>query len=84
MLVELSDDEVERRATAFYEQQLRATLEATHPHAFVAIEPISLTYYIGNTLSEAGKQARMAYPDRLSYAVRVGHDAAIHIGGFGA
>ena len=52
MLEELSDDEVERQATEFYEHDLRATLEATHPNAFVAIEPVSRTYYIGNTLSE--------------------------------
>jgi hypothetical protein len=84
MLEELSDDEIEKRATEFYEHDLRATLEATHPNAFVAIEPVSRTYYLGNTLSEAGRQARLAYPDRLSFAVRVGHAAAIHIGGFGA
>lgn len=84
MLEELSDDEVERLATEFYEHDLRATLEATHPNAFVAIEPVSRTYYIGNTLSEAGRQARLAFPDRLSFAVRVGHSAAIHIGGIGA
>ena len=83
MLEELSDDEIEQRATEFYEHDLRATLEVTHPNAFVAIEPVSRTYYIGNTLSEAGRQARLAYPDRLSFAVRAGHEAAIHIGGFG-
>ncbi len=84
MSEELSDDEIEKRATEFYEHDLRATLEATHPNAFVAIEPVSRTYYIGNTLSEVGRQARLAHPDRLSFAVRVGHAAAIHIGGIGA
>ena len=83
MLKELSDDEIEKRATEFYESDLRANLEASHPNAFVAIEPVSRTYYIGNTLSEAGRQARLAHPDRVSFAVRVGHDAAIHIGGLG-
>ena len=84
MLEKLTDDEIEQRATEFYEHDLRATLEVTHPNAFVAIEPVSRSYYLGNTLSEAGRQARLAYPDRLSFAVRVGHEAAIHIGGFGA
>ena len=84
MLKQLSDDEIERQATEFYEHELRAALEATHLNAFVAIEPISRTFYVGRTLSEAGRQARQAFPDRLSFAVRVGHEAAIHIGGFGA
>jgi len=80
----LSDDDIEQQATDFYEQELRASLEADHSHAFVAIEPISRTYYLGETLSEAGRKARKAFPDRLSFAIRVGHAAAIHIGGFGA
>jgi hypothetical protein len=79
----LSDDEIERQSTDFYEQELRASLEASHPHAFVAIEPISRTFYIGETLSEAGRKARRAFPDRTSFAMRVGHDAAIHIGDIG-
>ena len=84
ILQQLSDDEIERQATEFYELELRPSLEATHPNVFVAIEPISRTYYLGETLSEAGRKARSAYPGRISFAVRVGHDAAIHIGGFGA
>lgn len=84
MVEPLSDDEIVQRATEFYENDLRATLEVTHPDAFVAIEPVSRTYYIGQTLSEAGRLARQSYPDRISFAVRVGHEAAIHIGGFGA
>ena len=83
MDAQLSDDDIEQQATDFYEQELRATLEATHPHAFLAIEPISRTYYLGKTLSEAGRNARKAFPDRMSFAMRVGHAAAIHIGGFG-
>ena len=79
----LSDDEIERQATEFYEHELRTSLEVTHSNQYVAIEPISRTYYLGRTLSEASRQARRAFPDRLSFAVRVGHEAAIHIGGFG-
>ena len=83
MTDQLSDDEIEQQATEFYEQELRSQLEATHPHAFVAIEPVSRTFFLGETLSEAGRKARKTFPDRLSFAVRVGHTAAIHIGGMG-
>lgn len=83
MTDKLSDDEIEQQVTEFYEQELRVSLEAAHSHTFVAIEPVSRTYYLGETLSEAGRKARKAFPDRMSFAVRVGHAAAIHIGGFG-
>ncbi len=83
MNLQLSDNEIEQQATDFYEQELRASLEVAHPNAFVAIEPVSRTFYLGTTLSEAGRKARKAFPDRMSFAVRVGHAAAIHIGGFG-
>lgn len=84
MVQQLSDDEIVRQAKAFYDAELRATLEATQPDAFVAIEPVSRTYYVGQTLSEAGQKARRAFPGRISFGVRVGHKAAIHIGGFEA
>ena len=77
----LSDDEIVRQAKEFYEAELRATLETTQPEAFVAIEPISRTYSVGQTLSEAGQKARRAFPERIAFGVRVGHNAAIHIGG---
>jgi len=34
----------------------------------------------GKTLSEAIQASRAAHPDRLAFAMRVGHDAAVHIG----
>ena len=83
MTSQLSDDDIEQQATEFYEQELRPSFEAAHPNAFVAIEPVSRTFYLGETLSEAGRKARKAFPDRLSFAVREGHAAASHIGGFG-
>lgn len=83
MNAQLSDDEIEQQATDYYERELRASLEIASPNAFVAIEPISRTYYLGKTLSESGRNARKAFPDRMSFAMRVGHAAAIHIGGFG-
>ena len=84
MTAQLTDDEIVRQAKEFYESELRVQLEATQPDAFVAIEPVSRTYYIGRTLSEAGTKARRAFPGRISFGVRVGHKAAIHIGGFEA
>ncbi len=69
-----------RRAELFYEQHLRAALEATHRDYFVAIEPDSGNYFLGRTLSEAAAAARQTYPDRRTYVLRVGHPVAVYIG----
>lgn len=71
---------VARLGQELYDRQLRTGLEATNPNEFVAIEPQSGDYYLGQSLSEAVQKVRAAHPDRLSYVVRVGHRTAIHIG----
>ena len=67
-------------ARRIYEERLRATLEQSHMNEFVAIEPISGEYFLGQTLSDAIGASRMKYPDGLAHALRVGHKAAIHFG----
>jgi hypothetical protein len=70
-----------QRAERLYAERLKEKLEATHLHSFVAIEPDSGEYFLGQTLSEAAAAARAVYPDRRTHIVRVGHRAAVHIGG---
>ena len=72
--------EVARRAEELYAQRLRQPLEATHRDLFVAIEPVSGDYFLGKTLRDAGRAARAAHPNRLSYGLRIGHPVAIEIG----
>ena len=72
--------DVARRAKQLYEEKLRSTLEATNMNDFVAIEPDSGDYFFGTTLSEAIQASRMAHPDRLAFAMRVGHSTAVNIG----
>jgi len=61
-------------------EQIRELLEATHADEFVAIEPASGRYFLGSTLSEAIGASRMAFPDRLVHAFRLGHKTAVHFG----
>jgi hypothetical protein len=68
------------RAERVYAERLKAVLERSHLNDFVAIEPISGDYFVATTLSEAVQAARKAHPDRLAYALRVGHRTAVHIG----
>ena len=69
--------DVARRAKALYEEKLRAKLEATNMNDFVAIEPDSGDYFLGKSLSEATQESRAAHPDRLAFAMRVGHSTAV-------
>ena len=55
-------------------------LEATHADEFVAIEPDSGDYFLGQTLSGAIQAARSTYPERISFAMRVGHKATVELG----
>lgn len=71
------------KAKEIYTTRLRSRLEATQMNKYVAIEPESGEHFVACSISEAVAEARRAYPDRLSFVVRVGHPAAIHIGGVG-
>ncbi len=68
------------RAKEIYEGRLRRSLEASHIDQFIAIEPDSGDYFIGETFDEAVKSARSKYPSKLSHTIRIGHAAAFHLG----
>jgi len=72
--------ELARKAREIYEQRLRSKLEATNLGDFVAIDPQSGEFFIGQTLSGAIQAARAAHPDRLSFALRVGHQTTVQLG----
>ena len=69
------------RAKRIYVERLQAPLESQHQGRFVAIEPESGDYFLGDTFDEAVRAARVRHPDRVSHTVRVGHRAAFHVGG---
>jgi hypothetical protein len=71
---------VAERAKSVYEERLRENLESKHPHKFVAIEPDSGDFFIGSTYGQSVMAAREAHPDRISFVIRIGHEAAIHLG----
>ena len=71
------------RARHIYDQRLRAVLEAGHRGQFVAVEPDSGDYFLAPTLDAAADAAQAAHPDRRAHVIRVGHPAALHIGGAG-
>lgn len=72
--------DVARRGQKIYDERLRNHLEASHADEFVAIEPDSGDFFLGNTLSEAIQSARAAYPDRIPFAIRIGHQSTVELG----
>jgi len=64
-----------------YETRFRAELEAKHRDQFVAIEPDSESYFLGDAFIDAALAAKKAYPTHKSFVIRIGHDAAFHLGG---
>lgn len=67
-------------AKRIYEAELRELLEAQHRDRYVAIEPESRSHFLGDTFLEAALAAKNARPDRKSFVIRIGHEAAFHIG----
>jgi hypothetical protein len=79
-MVSAETKSVINRAKQIYANQLQSDLESQHMDRFVAIEPESGEYFLGDTFDEAVKLARTKYPNRLSHTIRIGHRAAFHMG----
>ena len=64
-----------------YEETLSLQLEPENVGRFVAIEPSSGRYFLGDTGAQALVAARSEMPDRIFYLMRIGYRAAHTIGG---
>lgn len=71
---------VVERAKALYCHRLQGELEATHHGRHVAIEPESGQHFIADSYGDAVAEARSAHPDRITFVIRIGYPAAIHMG----
>jgi hypothetical protein len=75
-----TDMTIAERAKAIYEAELKDTLEATHFGQFLAIEPQSRDYFVDPVAVQAALAAKRAHRDRRSFMMRIGSEAAFHIG----
>jgi hypothetical protein len=69
------------RAKRVYAERLQTVLEARHRDRYVAIEPESGEYFLADTFDAAVQTARAKHPDRLTHTIRIGHRAALQLGG---
>jgi hypothetical protein len=72
---EATDDLVES-GQRLYDERLRELLEPSQTRRYVAIEPVSGEYFLGDTDTEALLEARRALPEAMFYLARVGYSAA--------
>ena len=67
-------------AKLMYERELKESMERDFPGQFIAIVSSSRHHYVGPTFLAAAMAARDAEPDHIPFVIRIGHDAAFHIG----
>jgi hypothetical protein len=71
---------VAEQAKAVYEADYRKQLEAHHHGEYVAIEPESRESFVAATFIDAAMAAKKRHPSKTSFVIRIGYEAAVHIG----
>jgi len=77
------EDELVQSGQHVYDQRLREVLEPDQIGRFVAIEPETGRYFLGDTGTTALIEAHAAMPESLFYLVRIGSQAADALSGYG-
>ena len=67
-------------AKLMYERELKESMERDFPGQYIAIVTLSRRHFVGPTFLAAAMAARDAEPDHIPFVIRIGHDAAFHIG----
>lgn len=79
-----NEDEIVRAGQQIYDERLRDILEPDQRGRFVAIEPETGRYFVGDTGTAALIEAREAMPKSLFYLVRIGSQSADTLSGYGS
>ena len=67
-------------AKSLYLSELKETLEREHKGQYVAIVSPTRGHYVRPTFLEAALAAREAEPGHVPFIIRIGYEAAFHIG----
>ena len=79
-MISAESQAVAEKARQLYETRFRDQLEEQYQGKYLSIEPESGRYFLGNTFDQAVNAATEEFPDRLTYTLRIGHSAALHLG----
>ena len=72
-------ESIPTRSKSLYESR-KAQLEDENFGKFVAIEPDSGDFFVAATFDAAVAKAIEHHPSKISHTIRIGHEAAFHIG----
>lgn len=75
-------DDLAESGQRLYDERLRKLLEPGHAGRYVAIEPVSGKYFLGDTGTEALLEARRALPEAMFYLACVGYPVADTLSGY--
>jgi hypothetical protein len=78
-----AEDDLVRRSRQLYDQKLRGVLEPNQRGRYVAIEPDTGTYFLGETGTAALIAAHTSMPKYSFYLARIGYEAADSLHGHG-
>ena len=67
-------------AKSIYHEELKESLERDFLGQYVAIVSPTRRHYVRSTFLEAALAAREAEPDHVPFVIRIGYEAAFHIG----
>ncbi len=67
-------------AKSIYEAELRELLEGEFFGQYVAIVTNPRCHFVRPTFLDAAMAAKEAVPQQVPFVIRIGHDAAFHIG----
>jgi hypothetical protein len=70
-------EKVAKIGQELYDSKLKELLEPESNGRFVAIEPQSSGYFIGNTIIEAIEKAELNFPNADFHIVKIGFPAAV-------
>ena len=76
-------DEIIQRGRQIYDEELKLLVEAQHKGRFVAIEPNTGRYFLGDTGTDALVAAHEALPEPRFYLKRIGYTYTHKLGGYG-
>jgi hypothetical protein len=75
-------DDLAESGQRLYDERLRDLLEPSQAGRYVAIDPDSGNYFLGDTGTVALLEARRALPEAIFYLARVGYPAADTLSGY--
>lgn len=74
-IVSVNTAELAKKGQDIYHTELKAKLEKDHQGEFVAIDVDSKKYFLGKDPIEANKKAKVKFPDKIFYMVKIGYPA---------